>query len=93
MGIGGKIDYSGVHAYPSLPAGDGGGVGADGVGIEILDQRQCVEQAAKGAEGHDGRPVGGVAAALGPHIYVVLCVGRKSGEQEAVGAHVGDDGG
>ena len=59
MGIGGKIEDSGVHAYPSLPAGDGGGVGADGVGIEILDQRQCVEQAV-----YAGNGIGGTRSTL-----------------------------
>ena len=93
MGIACQIDNIGAQTHPALPAGDVGGAGGDSIAVEVLSVVQCVEQAAQCAEHHYGRPVGCKAAALGPHIYVVLGVGLQSRQQQAVGAHIGDNGG
>ena len=78
MGVACQVDDTGVGAHSALPAGYGGGAGGDRVAVEVLCVVQCVEQAAQCAERHHGRPVGCVAAALGPHIYVVPGEGQQS---------------
>ena len=92
MGVARQIDNTGVRPHPALPAGNGGGAGGDGVVVEILRVGQRVEQAAEGAEHHHWRPMRSVAAALGPHIHIILRVGQQPRQQQAVGAHIGDNG-
>ena len=93
MGIACQIDNIGAQTHPALPAGNGSGAGGDSIAVKILRIVQRVKQTAQRAEHHHGRPVGCKAAALGPYIYVVLGVGQQSRQQQAVGAHIGDNGG
>ena len=90
VGIG---HHAGVHTRVPTPAGDCGRLGIACIGVEVFDVGQRVQRGAESAESHHRRPVGSEASAFGTHIHIVLRIGRQTCEQQAVGAHIGDNGG